>query len=395
MDVNKFKQINDQFGHEMGDNVIVEVAKRLSELVPENANLTRLGGDEFCMVIPHIDGGEENLTEQMKRWAEAILHCFEEPFYVSTQIFSLRCSIGAVFIQPGEMDTDKVVAQADIAMLQAKRIGSSDVVLYSQDLEQGECQAYEVHHNLGDAIKEEQLVIVYQPITRNDQDGIVAAEALVRWQHPHKGLLTPKEFLPVAVRSGQVTQVDTWVLRGVLDQIAQWKHEGVFSLDYVSINVDVQSLIEEHFIEELLEAMAQQGIAGEEIRLELIEFELAENLDNVAEAMQELNRHGILCIVDDFGMGCLSLFHLKNLPFEAIKIDRIFVQELTEQIESIFLLKTIIELAQTFRYDIVAKGVESEEQRKVIASLNNTVCLQGSLVSQPLTPDALVQGFLQ
>ena len=391
MDVNKFKQINDQFGHEMGDDVIVEVAKRLSKLAPENANLTRLGGDEFCMVIPHVGEKGKNLAPEMDAWAQAIQHCFEEPFYVSTQMFSLRCSTGAVYIEPGEMDIDKVVAQADISMLQAKRAGSRGVVVYSQDLEQGECQAYEVHHHLGDAIQQEQLQIFYQPIVQGHQRTVVAAEALVRWQHPEKGLLTPSEFLPVAVLSGQVTQVDTWVLHGVLEHIAQWKQAGTFLLDYVSINVDVQSLIEENFIKDLLTVMTRQGIDGREIRLELTELALAENLDKVQEAMRELSRHGILSIVDDFGTGCLSLFHLKDLPFEAIKIDRIFVQNLTDQIESLFLLKTIMELAQKFRYDIIVKGIESEEQCHVISSLSDAICYQGSLMAQPLARDAFVQ----
>ena len=387
MDVNKFKQINDQFGHEMGDDVIVEVAKRLSRLAPENANLTRLGGDEFCMVIPHVGEKGKNLAPEMDAWAKAIQHCFEEPFYVSTQMFSLRCSTGAVYIEPGEMDIDKVVAQADISMLQAKRAGSRGVVVYSQDLEQGECQAYEVHHHLGDAIQQEQLQIFYQPIVQGHQRTVVAAEALVRWQHPEKGLLAPSEFLPVAVDSGQVVQVDTWVLQRVVRQIGRWKKEGVFSFDYVSVNVDVQSLNEEGFVQELFHAMGQYGVTGEEIRLELSEFALAENLEQTQKAMTVLSRQGIACIIDDYGTGCLSLFYLKDLPLATIKIDRMFVRKLTERIENIFLIQTIMELAQKFRYEIVVKGVESEEQRDVIAGLNPTVYYQGSLMSDPLPAD--------
>lgn len=390
MDVNKFKQINDQFGHDIGDDVIMEVGKRLSKLVPENANLTRLGGDEFCIVIPFVDEEEKSLTQEMDRWAKAIQQCFDEPFQVRKHIFSLRCSTGAVYIEPGEMDIEKVVTQADFSMLQAKRAGLRGVVVYSQDLEQRECQAYEVHHHLGDAIQKEQLQIFYQPIVQSHTHAAIAAEALVRWLHPEKGLLPPGQFLPIAVRSGQVTQVDTWVLHGVLEHIAQWKQAGTFLLDYISINVDVQSLIEENFIEDLLAAMTRLGIDGREIRLELTEVTLAENLDKIQETMRELSRHGISCIVDDFGAGCLSLFHLKDLPFEAIKIDRIFVQNLTDQIENLFLLKTIMELAQKFRYDIIVKGIESEEQRKIISSLSDAICYQGSLMAQPLAQDAFV-----
>jgi diguanylate cyclase (GGDEF)-like protein/PAS domain S-box-containing protein len=393
MDVNKFKQINDRHGHETGDNIIIEVTNRLKEMSPNDANLTRLGGDEFCMVVPHVSDKKKTLQLRMEKCMQAIRGCFERPFDVGNQTFDLRCSTGVVVIEPEEMDIDKVVAQADVSMLQAKRIGSGGIVLYSNDLEQGECQAYEVHHTLGDAIEEEQLEIYYQPIVQSDNDTVLAAEALVRWRHPQKGLLAPNEFLPVAVRSGQVTQVDTWVLQGVMEKISTWKREGVFSLDYISINIDVQSLTEKSFVLDLLDVMNRYKISGRDIRLELTELSLVENFDTIKETMQELNRHGVLCIVDDFGTGCLSLLHLKDLPFEAIKVDRVFVQKLTERIENIFLIQTIIELAQKFRYDIIVKGVESEEQRKIIAKLNTTICHQGSLTAKPLPEETFEQQF--
>jgi diguanylate cyclase (GGDEF)-like protein/PAS domain S-box-containing protein len=395
LDVDKFKQVNDRFGHETGDAILVAVTERLKEMAPETANITRLGGDEFCMVIPHVSKDKQTLMTKMEEYMQAIRGCFETPFIVNNHTFDLRCSTGVVAIDPKETNIDKVVAKADVSMLQAKRSNINNVVLYTDDLEQGECQAYEIHHTLGDAIMEEQLEIFYQPVVRSGDNGTVAAEALVRWRHPQKGLLAPNEFLPVAVRSGQVMQVDTWMLEGVLRQIAAWKRKEAFALKYVSINIDIQSLTEKSFVHNLLEAMKRHGVAAKEIRLEISESSLTENLEKAKKVIQELNLQGLMCIVDDFGTGCLSLFHLKDLPFEAIKIDRVFTQDLTNRIESIFLLQTIIEMAQKFRYNIIVKGIESETQRKVITDLNSEICHQGSLTTQPLAAEIFSNLFLQ
>ena len=394
MDVNRFKQINDLYGHEMGDHVIKAVAKRFKQITPPEAILTRLGGDEFSLVIPHVSSRKEGMHGQMAEWSAKIQACFERPYLIEDREFDLRCSVGAVYVDPGEQDVDKIVSRADLAMFQAKRQDSGTVVLYTPSLEGGQCQAYEVHHMLGEAIEKEQLKIFYQPIVESRSGRVIAAEALVRWQHPEKGLLAPTEFLPIAVLSGQVTQVDRWVLHAVLEQIAQWKEEGDFPLDYVSINVDVQSLNEEDFVLDLYEKMEEQGIKGEEIRLELSEFSLAENVDKVTDTMLELNRHGLLCIVDDYGTGCLSLFHLKDMPLEAIKIDRVFVQRLTEKIENVLLIQTIIDMALKFRYEIIVKGVEDAEQRDMIAELDRNICFQGALESEPLPSAAFHGRFL-
>jgi diguanylate cyclase (GGDEF)-like protein/PAS domain S-box-containing protein len=394
IDVNKFKQINDRYGHETGDAIIVAVTQRLKETAPPEANVTRLGGDEFCIVLPHVGQDKITLQHRMEACMQAIRDCFSTPFVIGDRTFDLRCSTGVVAIEPGETDIDKVVAQADISMLQAKRSDSSGMVLYSSDLEQGECEAYEVHHTLGDAIQKEQLELFYQPVVRSRNGNIVAAEALVRWRHPKKGLLPPKDFLPIAVRSGQVTQVDTWVLEAVLKQIAEWKKSDAFDLNYVSINVDVQSLMEPDFVRALFETMDRYGISGKQMRLELSEFSLVGNMEETKKIIEALTRRELVCIVDDFGSGCLSLFHLKHLPLSAIKTDRMFIQDLTGRIENVFLLQTVVELAQKFRYDIVVKGVESQPQREVISRLNPDACFQGALSAEPLPADAFARRFL-
>ncbi len=394
MDVNKFKQINDRYGHKRGDDVIIEVANRLKKMVPKRANITRLGGDEFCMVIPHVSHKKNKLLQMVQEWTETIHHCFEKPMQIGTQSLTLRSSIGAVFIEPGEDNIDKVVAQADIAMLKAKKRGSGGAVLYTPKQEEDAYQTYEIHYMLGDAIRQEQLQIHYQPIARSGTKKVIAAEALVRWQHPEKGLLTPEEFLSVAVHSGQIDRVDTWMLRGVLMQIARWKEQGDFSLDYVSININVQSLISDNFVADLLQEMERYGVSGKDIRLEVTESALAESFAKIRTAIEALSRHGVACVMDDFGTGCLSLFELRNLPLGAIKIDRIFLQNRTGKMESFFLLKAIIELIEKFDYPIIVKGIETEAQRKMVASIDPDISYQGSLLAKPLNTEEFETKFL-
>ena len=385
MDINRFKQINDLYGHETGDNVIKAVTERFKEITPKQALLTRLGGDEFSLVIPHVSSKEETYRSHMQMWSETLLSCFKDPFVIEGRVFDIRCSIGAVYIDPGEEDFDRVVSRADLAMYQAKRHESGVVVVYDPSLEEGQCPAYEVHHTLGDAIAKDQLTIAYQPIVESRTERARAAEALVRWQHPEKGLLDPREFLPVAVLSGQVTQVDRWMLDAVVEQVAEWKATGVFSLDYVSINIDVQSLTSEGFIADFLAKLQEHGVEGSEIRLELLEFSISEHFETVKEKINELSRYGVSCIVDDFGAGCLSLYHLKTLPVSAIKTDRIFVRDLHQQIENVLLIQTLIEMAQKFRYDIIVKGIETSTARKMVTNLNPSILLQGDFESEPLS----------
>ncbi len=270
-------------------------------------------------------------------------------------------------------------------MLSAKRTNNDDTIIYSKELEDGECQAYEINHTLGNAIQEEQLKLFYQPIVHNKNKAIVAAEALVRWNHPTKGLLSPKEFLSVAVRSGQVTQIDKWVVARVIKQISSWIESEQFNVDYVSMNIDIQSLTTPGFIDDLMETISLYDIPGNSIKLELSEFTLAENLDEIKYAMERLNFYGVDCIIDDFGTGCLSLFYLKDLPFKILKIDRIFTEKLSSHIENLFLIKTVIELAKKFRYEVVVKGIETERELSLVNELDDNLYNQGSLTAEPMS----------
>ena len=390
LDVNKFKQINDRYGHETGDRVIIAVANRLQKLAPPEANVTRLGGDEFCLIIPYAAAAHPEAREQMERWMRQIEGMFDAPFLVGEHHFDLRCSIGAVYIEPGETDIDRIVAQADFSMLSAKRTHSDHAVLYRRELEDGTCQAYEVQHTLDHAIAEEQLVVLFQPVRCPEGDRIASAEALIRWQHPEKGLLPPREFLSVAIGSGQVVDMDRWILKRTCRQVGAWKQSGLFSLKYVSVNIDTQSLIAKTFVSDLVDLMEQNGLERSQIRLEISTGSLARQFEEAYGVIAQLHRLGIACILDDFGTGCLPPHSIARLPASTVKIDRTYAERMGGDDTDLFLLQTVIALASNLHDTVIFKGIETQTQHVLAAKLDAEACWQGSQISPPLFEEDFV-----
>lgn len=394
-DMDKFKHINDRFGHEVGDQVLIETAKRIRLLAGENLNgIARLGGDEFCLVVPFVSDNEDELASITERWLMEIQKSFSTPFLIDGRKLDAGCSVGAVQIDVNEYNIEKVIAHADIAMFQAKRSGQEGIVVYNAELGERHRRAYEVQYSLEYAIEQDQLEMFYQPIVRSGTGEVVSVEALVRWRHPEKGLLPPAEFLPIAIETGQIAKVDAWVIGRVLQQISEWKDRGVFSIEYVAINVDTRSLLESDIIGKLLEQMEAYHIRGKEIRLEVTESSLVDNYEVAQQVIHALRYHDIGCAIDDFGTGYSSLSYLKRFDFEILKVDREFVRDMLEKLENIAMVRTIIEMGKQFNYTVIVEGVETDMQRDVIRSIDPDVRIQGYLISRPISPSELETSFL-
>jgi len=267
-------------------------------------------------------------------------------------------------------------------------------VVYDADLGQRHRRAYEVQYSLEYAIEHHQLEMYYQPIISAGSGELVSAEALVRWHHPEKGLMSPAEFLPIAIETGQIAKVDAWVINRVLNQIAAWKEQGIFMLDYVAINVDTRSLLESNIVGSLLETMHTLKVRGKEIRLEITESSLVDNYEAAQQIIYSLRHHDIGCAIDDFGTGYSSLSYLKKFDFEILKVDREFVRDMLERIENIAMVRTIIEMGRQFNYTVVVEGVETERQLEVIRKIDPNVRIQGYLISPPVAPHIFEEAFL-
>ena len=267
-------------------------------------------------------------------------------------------------------------------------------MVYDAELGRHHRRAYEVQYSLEYAIETNQLEMYYQPMVRSGEGAVVAAEALVRWQHPEKGLLSPAEFLPITIETGQIAKVDAWVIQRVLEQVAEWKRRGVFGLEYIAINVDTRSLLESDIVGHLLKNMRRYGIEGDEIRLEITESSLVDKHEAAQQVIDALRYHRIRCAIDDFGTGYSSLSYLKRFDFEILKVDREFVVDMLEREQNIAMLRTIIEMGKQFRYTVVVEGVETQQQYDTIRSIDPEVRVQGYLISPPLPSHAFENQFL-
>ena len=394
LDLNKFKQINDMFGHEMGDWVLIETTLRLKDTIDEDCNLTRLGGDEFCIVVPYVGNTVTVAERETTEWIEKLKKNFLTPYEIDGRTLDVGCSIGAVIIEPGTTDVDEIVRHADISMLAAKKDDRIGVSVYSIDMGQEYRELYQMQKDMDIAIEKGEFELYFQPIYNIASNRLQAAEVLLRWKHPERGLLVPSEFLPMASKFGMMIDIDEWVIENAMKTIFELKERGVFDLRYLSINIDAKLLLKKDFLEDFSEKLKKYGIDHGEIKLEITEASLVDSFGDAQVVLKGLCKKGIECAIDDFGTGYSSLSYLKRLKFGILKIDRSFIQDMLERIENIFLVRTIIDMAKKLNYHIIVEGIEDEMQRKIIADIDPTIDYQGYLKSKPISKDLFINRYL-
>ena len=391
LDMDRFKQINDIYGHEAGDQLLIEIARRLKRLLPNRGRLVRLGGDEFAIVLPFESEALRDPEGLIGRWAEKIHEVFARPVPIRNNEIRASCSIGVVIMEPGEEDIEEIIRSADISMFRAKEQHGSEekrYVLYTPDMGEAHRRLHQMHRELETALQEGQFLLHLQPIVRAGDRDLIAAEVLVRWQHPERGLIYPGEFLPVARQFNLVSRIDMWVLEEACRQIVRWREEQETpSLPFsLSVNVDARLLLLERFPKMLAEIFRRYGVESSEIILEVTEDSLVDNFSDACRVLDELKKMGVECAIDDFGTGYSSLSYLKKLSFGILKVDREFVRDLVDSIDNIHLLNTIIEMGKKLNYRIVIEGIETERQMEIVTEIDDEVGCQGYLISRPMDP---------
>jgi len=389
LDMDRFKQINDVYGHEAGDQLLIEIARRLKQLLPASGRLVRLGGDEFAVILPHVEEAMNDPEGVIARWAEKIHGVFAQPVLLKNSEVKAACSIGVVIMRPGSEDIEEIIRSADISMFRAKERREQDTkgyVLYTADMGAAHRRLHSMHRELEAALREDQFRLHFQPIVHTRKRHLLSAEVLLRWEHPRKGLIYPGEFLSVARQFNLISQIDMWVLDRTCRQIALWRAESNWkSLPFsLSVNVDAKLLLQERFPSMLSEIFRRHGIRSRELVLEVTEDSLVDNFSGARRVLNDLKKMGVECAIDDFGTGYSSLSYLKKLSFGILKIDREFVQDLFESVENIHLLETIIVMGKKLNYRIVVEGVETEKQMDVIRAIDEGVGAQGYLISRPV-----------
>ena len=386
LDLNDFKNINDSLGHSTGDIVLIDISRRLSKALTFSCEICRLGGDEFIVVIPFISTNLEVMKERMHHFAEKITNIFKEPLMINNSSHLISASVGMVIVEPNFKDVGELIRRADIAMYQAK--GSGEVTSsYNAKLDKKQQEQFALQSDLHHALREKEFKLLLQPIVSMTDDTVIAAETLLRWQHPTKGLLSPDTFIPLLIKSGLLWETTWWILEQTCIQISTWKKQNRWSLEYVSININVLQLLEDNFAPRYLSMIEHHGINCSDITLEITEQTLVENFKNTKEVISTLQQHGVRFAIDDFGVGYSSLSYIQNLSLDAIKIDKSFVLNIENEVSDISLIKTIFHIAEQFNYTLVIEGIENEKQKEILFNLDNNLVYQGFYFSKPISKE--------
>jgi len=394
MDLNHFKQINDTFGHVVGDKLLLEVSNRLRSLEIEKKYLSRIGGDEFILLVPFHTKIDSKAKEEATHIAMLIKELFNQSFQIEGLELFVTTSIGIVIIEPNSNDTEQIIRQADMAMYQTKREGLNNIRFYDYSLDIEQQELTSLQHDLKAAIHNNELELYYQPIVNIRNNSLNAVEALIRWNHPKKGLIMPDRFLPMATESGLITTIGWWVAKEACRQLSVWEKARIINFEYLSVNINARQLNEVHFVEQLDSCVRKGNINPSLIKLELTETTLLDNFEKTQQIIKHLKEIGIECSIDDFGTGYSSLSYLKKLSFKVLKIDKVFTQDILINQDSKELIKSIIEIGKQFDYKIIIEGVETEQQREALLELDSSIYYQGYLCSKAIPAKEFEQKFL-
>lgn len=387
LDLDGFKLVNDSLGHTVGDQLLARAAQRLASTVGPPNLVARLGGDEFAILLSNLNEPEEVYAE-----SERILSCFSEPFALRDREIFINGSIGAVTSSLNSCTPEKLLRDADAAMYRAKAIGKATVAFFDIGMASSALDKLELRNDLQRALDRDELLLEYQPICSATTGVTVGCEALVRWRHPIRGVLSPDCFIGLSEEMGLVHRLGEWVLRRACAQNAEWQARG-FRKVYVSVNVSALQIRRDDFVGITASALEKSGLEPRWLKLELTETVLMEGSDFITERLRSLDHVGVRIAVDDFGTGYSSLNYLRHWPIHTLKIDRSFIAESRNDRAGIQIVSAIATMAQALGLNIIAEGVEVPEQLHLIRSVG---ChqVQGYLFGKPMSPENFVDCFL-
>ncbi len=379
LDLDDFKIVNDSLGHAAGDDVLIAVAARLVTATRAGDSAARLGGDEFgfLLEVGVVDDSAEVA-------AQRIQDALRDPFIVGDKEMQLHASIGIAVGSPWTHTYDDLLRDADLAMYVAKRKGKGRFELFHPAMHEDATNRLQVAAELLGGLERGEFVNYYQPIVDISSRRIVGAEALVRWQHPERGLLMPSEFIPVAESTGMIGSLDRWVLNEACRQAKSWRDDGVTDKSFeVSVNISARHLQELGVADDIHDALAVSGLAADALVLEVTETALIDDIDSASAILAALKCLGVKIAVDDFGTGYSSLTHLVKFPLDIIKIDKSFTDRVVSGHGGEVMVRAVVDLAHTLGLITIAEGVEAPEQAQALEDLDCHLA-QGYLYSQPI-----------
>ncbi|MFT5532945.1 MAG: diguanylate cyclase (GGDEF)-like protein/PAS domain S-box-containing protein [Burkholderiaceae bacterium] len=382
IDLDYFKTINDTLGHDMGDTLLMQVADQLITCIGAGDSVARLGGDEFVVLLTGLGNNRTEAATKVDITSLRILAALDHPYLLNGVAHRSTASVGVTLFSGRLCSTDILMKQADLAMYKAKAEGRNTVRFFDPAMEAAVMVRAELERDLREAIEQQQFVLHYQAQIA-DGNQVSGAEVLVRWCHPHRGMVSPMEFIPLAEDTGLILPLGTWVMETACHQLARWADVPAMEPLTIAVNVSAWQFQQTDFVAQVIAVLESTGARPQRLKLELTESLLAANLQQIIEKMQALKEIGISFSLDDFGTGFSSLSYLKLLPLDQLKIDQSFVRDVLTDPNDAAIARTIIALAQTLGLDIIAEGVETDDQRRFLAGAG-CHAYQGYLFSRPL-----------
>ncbi|MDB5896113.1 MAG: hypothetical protein JWQ88_3644, partial [Rhodoferax sp.] len=382
IDLDNFKTLNDTLGHDMGDLLLQQVARRLSQAVRGADTVARLGGDEFVVMAEGLSEARDTAAAQARALGEKILTVLNEPYALAGREYHVTPSIGVALYSGSQETTDEVLKHADLAMYQAKAAGRNTLRFFNPGMQAAVNARVALESDIREALAQQQFTLHFQP--QIDRHGhAIGAEALLRWKHAVRGMVSPAEFIPVAEETGLILPLGDWVLQTACDQLEAWARDASTSGLSLSVNVSARQFRQQDFADRVLGLVTRTGVPAGRLKIELTESLLVNDVEDTIAKMTQLKQHGVGFSLDDFGTGYSSLSYLKRLPLDQLKIDQSFVRDLLTDPNDAAIARTVITLGHSLGLAVIAEGVETEEQR---AFLSTEGCdgYQGYLFSRPL-----------
>ncbi|WP_245912148.1 putative bifunctional diguanylate cyclase/phosphodiesterase [Brunnivagina elsteri] len=381
LDLDRFKTINDTLGHAIGDQLLQNVAQRITECLREGDTIARWGGDEFTILLPKIRDMKDAAIVQ-----ERIITALKPPFNIQNHHLHISSSVGVALYPADGEDGETLIKHADTALHSAKSKGRNCYLFYNSDITLRTTELFVLENSLYYALEKQEFTIHYQPQVNITTGKIPKMEALLRWQHPELGLISPAKFIPLAEETGLIVAIGEWVLRNACAQTKYWqKLLGLPSLS-IAVNLSARQFQQINLVEMVQQVLTETGLAPECLELEVTESTAMKNMEFTKDILTELHQMGVSISIDDFGTGYSSLSYLKNFPIDTLKIDRSFVQDLTTSTHDAAITTAIITLAHGLNLAVVAEGVETEEQRNLLLVLKCEL-MQGYLFSRAVSAE--------
>ncbi len=394
IDIDDFKRINDTLGHSTGDDLLLHLSNRMKTQLRSRETLARLGGDEFILSIPDISEEEDTATEHAAHLAERLLKVISAPIELGGHFFSIGASIGIALYPSAAGDIEQLLRYADTAMYQAKSAGRNCYRFFEAPMEEQARERVHMESEIRQAISNNEFRFHLQPLIDASSQTLRGAEALIRWQHPEKGLIMPGQFIPYLEQSPMVNQVGAQILDQVCAFLRQHIEAGSVQKGFrISVNVSATEFFQPDFVDQVRATLARNALDGHWIELEITESVALEGFDNVINKMLELKRNGISFALDDFGTGFSSLNYLKKLPVDKIKIDKTFIDDVPNSSQDSSLVSAVIDIADNLNLDVVVEGVEEQVQADYFG-LMERVIVQGYWFDKPLPPEAFSSKYL-